>query len=48
MFSLINLILTIIVLLRLYKYDKFYLVQYGMTLKEITPEEKTKRYRGKN
>ena len=34
MFSLINLILTIICLVRLYKYDKFYMITYDMRIKE--------------
>lgn len=44
MFSLINLLLTIIVLIRLYKYDKFYLLTYDM--KVISEEDKRNRYRG--
>lgn len=34
MFSLINLILTIIILIRLYKYDKFYMITYDMRVRE--------------
>lgn len=34
MFSLINMILTIFVLLRVYKYDKFYMITYDMRIKE--------------
>lgn len=45
MFSLINLILSCIILIRLYKYDKFYLINYGFDLKEMPKEEKNKRYR---
>lgn len=46
MFSLINLILSCIILVRLYKYDKFYLINYGFDLKEMNKNEKDKRYRG--
>lgn len=46
MFSLINMILTIIVLIRVYKYDKFYMINYDMHLKEMDKTEKDKRYRG--
>ena len=46
MFSLINLILTIIVLVRVYKYDKFYMLTYNWQLKEMDKTEKEKRYRG--
>lgn len=35
MFSLINLILTIIILFRVYKYDKFYMVNYDMHIREV-------------
>lgn len=48
MFSLINLILTIFILFRVYKYDKFYMVNYSLDMKEMTPIEKKKRYRGSN
>lgn len=34
MFSLINLILTIIILIRVFKTDKFFSVYYQMTIKE--------------
>lgn len=34
MFSLINLILTIIILIRLFKYDKFYMLTYDMRIRE--------------
>lgn len=40
MFSLINLILTIVILIRLFKYDKFYLLQYDMRIREFDPEKK--------
>ena len=46
MFSLINLILTVFVLLRVYKYDKFYMMTYSLDMKEMSKEEKAKRYRG--
>lgn len=46
MFSLINLILTVFILLRVYKYDKFYMITYNMGLKDMTEQEKNKRYRG--
>lgn len=34
MFSLISLILDIIILVRLFKFDKFYLITYDMRLRE--------------
>lgn len=34
MFSLINLIISVVILIRLYKYDKFYMITYDMHLKE--------------
>lgn len=34
MFSLINLIISVVILIRLYKYDKFYMITYDMRLKE--------------
>lgn len=34
MFSLISMILNIIILIRLYKYDKFYMITYNMQMKE--------------
>lgn len=42
MFSLLNLILTIFVLVRLYKYDKFYMITYDMRLKEDYRKDKKK------
>lgn len=43
MFSLVNLILTIIILLRVYKYDKFFIVSYDMPIKEQKKEEYYKK-----
>lgn len=43
MFSLINLILTTVILIRLYKYDKFYLITYDMRLNEYNGKRKDKR-----
>lgn len=40
MFSLINLILSIIILIRLFKYDKFYLLQYDMKIREVSNERR--------
>lgn len=34
MFSLINLILTIFILFRVYKFDKFYMLTYDMKIRE--------------
>lgn len=46
MFSLINLILTIILLFRVFKYDKFFLITYDMRIKEDDRPRKTNN--GKN
>lgn len=43
MFSLISLILDIFILVRVYKYDKFYMLTYGMTMKEYMPNKKNKK-----
>ena len=43
MFSFINLILTIIILIRLFKYDKFYLVRHDFS--EYVPEKKQRIHR---
>lgn len=45
MFSLINLILSILILVRVYKYDKFYMLTYGMSMREMSKEDKQARYR---
>lgn len=42
MFSLINLILTIFVLIRVYKTDKFFSVYYQMSIKESDRFDKSK------
>ena len=43
MFSLINLILSIVILIRVYKYDKFFIVTYDMKLQE-DKRSKDKKY----
>lgn len=45
MFSLINLILSIIILIRLYRYDKFYMITYDMKMREVDYERKRKEKR---
>lgn len=42
MFSLINLILTIVILIRVFKYDKFFIVTYDMKLREDRSYKKDK------
>lgn len=34
MFSLLNLILTVFILVRVYRFDKFYLLTYDMRIRE--------------
>lgn len=49
MFSLLNLILTVIILFRVYKYDKFYMITYDMRLKEDERYDRNKaKYKNKN
>lgn len=49
MFSLLNLILTVIILFRVYKYDKFYMITYDMRLKEDERHDRNKaKYKNKN
>lgn len=43
MFSLINLILSIVILIRLFKYDKFFIVTYDMKLREDRDHKKDKK-----
>lgn len=43
MFSLINLILSIVILIRLYKFDKFYMITYDMRIKEDYGRNKRKQ-----
>lgn len=40
MFSLINLILSIFILFRVYKYDKFYMITYDMKIREDNRRDK--------
>lgn len=42
MFSLINLILTIFILVRVYRFDKFYLLTYDMRLHEDENKKREK------
>lgn len=47
MFSLLNLILTLFILVRVYRFDKFYLLTYDMRIRE--DDKKQYRYdRSKN
>ena len=40
MFQLLNFILSIVILIRLYKYDKFYIISYDMKLKEYDKHDR--------
>lgn len=43
MFSLTNLIISIIILIRLYRYDKFYLLTYDMKLTEANKNDRREK-----
>jgi len=43
MFSLINLILSIFILFRVYKYDKFYMITYDMKIREDNRRKDNKK-----
>lgn len=47
MFSLINLILTIFILVRVYRFDKFYLLTYDMRIREHE-EKKREKFNRRN
>lgn len=39
MFSLLNLILTVFILVRVYRFDKFYLLTYDMRIREYDKKQ---------